>query len=79
MFEETPKKEECMKRRNFWIQSLQEQIKILDTDRSWNELLYKEVLNIERKDPRLDKGLKASRQLKLFRWRQFSSDVKSTH
>ena len=49
MFEETPKKEECMKRRNFWIQSLQEQIKILDTDRSWNELLYKEVFTSSEK------------------------------
>ena len=54
-------------RRNFSISSLQERIKILDTDRNWNELLYKKALNIERKDPSLNKGLKASRQLKLFR------------
>ena len=67
MFEDTPTEEEQMKRRNFSIHSLQERIKILDTDRNWNELLYKEALNIERKDPSLNKGLKASRQLKLFR------------
>ena len=67
MLDETPTKEEQMKRRNFSTHSLQEQIKILDTDRSWNELLYKEALSIERKDPSLNKGLKASRQLKLFR------------
>ena len=67
MFDETPDEEEMVKRRNFTIQSLQETIKILDNDRNWNQLLYKEALNIERKDPSLNKGLKASRQLKLFR------------
>ena len=67
MFEDTSIEEEQTKRRNFSIQSIQEQFKILDSDRSWNELLYKEALNIERKDPSLNKGLKASRQLKLFR------------
>ena len=67
MFEEMPAEEERLNRRNFTIQSLQEHIKILDNDRSWNELLYKEALNIERKDPSLNKGLKASRQLKLFK------------
>ena len=67
IFEESSAEEESMKRRNFTIQSLQEHIKIIDNDRSWNHLLYKEALNIERKDPGLNKGLKASRQLKLFR------------
>ena len=67
MFEETTAEEERVNRRNFAIQSLQEHIKILDSDRRWNELLYKEALNIERKDPSLNKGLKASRQLKLFK------------
>ena len=67
MFEDTSIEEEQTKRRNFSIQSIQEQFKILDSDRSWNELLYKEALNIERKDPSLNKGLKASRQLKLLR------------
>ena len=67
IFDETPVAEEPKNRRNFYIQSLQEQIKILDYDRNWNQLLYKEALNIERKNPSLNKGLKASRQLKLFR------------
>ena len=67
MFDENPDDEEMVQRRNFTIQSLQETIKILDNDRNWNQLLYKEALNIERKDPSLNKGLKASRQLKLFR------------
>ena len=58
-------KEECP--RNFFIQSIQNEVKILDTDSNWNQLLYKEALNIERKDPALNKGLKASRQLKLFK------------
>ena len=53
--------------RNFFIQSIQNEVKILDTDSNWNQLLYKEALNIERKDPALNKGLKASRQLKLFK------------
>ena len=46
MLDETSTEEEQMERRN----SLQEQIKILDTDRSWNELLYKDTLSNERKD-----------------------------
>ena len=66
-------KEECP--RNFFIQSIQNEVKILDTDSNWNQLLYKEALNIERKDPALNKGLKASRQLKLFKWRKISYDV----
>ena len=67
MFEDTPAEEQLVNRRNFTIQVLQEEIKILDSDRSWNQLLYKESLNIERKDPSLNRGLKASRQLHLFR------------
>ena len=51
MFEETPAEKDRINRRNFTIQSLQEHIKILDNDRRWNQLLYKEALNIERKDP----------------------------
>ena len=50
LFDDTPTKEEQMKRRNFSIHSLQERIKILkDTYRNWNELLYKEASNIEEK------------------------------
>ena len=67
MFDETPEDEVLPKQRNFAIQSLQEAVKILDNDSNWNQLLYKEALNIERKDPSLNKGLKASRQLTLFK------------
>ena len=48
-------------------QVLENRIKILDNDQNWNRLLYKEALAIERKGPSLNQGLKASRQLKLFR------------
>ena len=67
MFEDIPDEEQLAHRRNFTIQALQEEFKILDNDRNWNQLLYKESLNIERKDPSLNRGLKASRQLHLFR------------
>ena len=67
MFEDIPDEEQLVHRRNFTIQALQEEFKILDNDRNWNQLLYKESLNIERKDPSLNRGLKASRQLRLFR------------
>ena len=65
--ERYPGEEEDMSPRNFAIQSIQDGVKILDTESNWNQLLYKEALNIERKDPALNKGLKASRQLRLFR------------
>ena len=67
MFDEISAEETTITRRNFSIHALQDHIKILDNDQNWNELLYKEALNIERKDPSLNKGLKASRQLRLFR------------
>ncbi len=53
--------------RKFAIQSIQNEVKILDNDSNWNQLLYKEALWIERSNPSLNNGLKASRQLKLFR------------
>ena len=65
--ERCPGEEEDVSPRNFAIQSIQDGVKILDTESNWNQLLYKEALNIERKDPALNKGLKASRQLRLFR------------
>ena len=67
MLLETPTEDESLIRRNFTIQALQKQIKVLDSDKNWNQLLYKEALNIERKDPTLNKGLKASRRLRLFK------------
>ena len=63
-------KEGAVSPRNFAIQSIQNGVKILNTEFIWNQILYKEALNIERKDPALNKGLKASRQLRLFKWRQ---------
>ena len=53
--------------REFTIESIQKGIKILDSDQNWNRLLYKESIAIERKDPSLNRGLKASRTLKLFK------------
>ena len=65
--ERHPDDEEDVSPRNFAIQAIQDGVKILDTESNWNQLLYKEALNIERKDPALNKGLKASRQLRLFK------------
>ena len=44
MFEDIPDEEQLAHRRNFTIQALQEEFKILDNDRNWNQLLYKESL-----------------------------------
>ena len=51
----------------FAIESIQSGVKVLDNDSNWNQLLYKEALWIERSHPTLNSGLKASRQLKLFK------------
>ena len=53
--------------REFSINTVRRNIKILDTDRNWNVLLYKEALYIKRIKPSLNAGLKASRKLNLFR------------
>ena len=53
--------------REFSIQSVRDNTKILETDNNWNPLLYKEALCIERKNPAFNTGLAASRQLKLFK------------
>ena len=67
MFDKRCDDEDKESLRNFSIQAIQDGVRILDTESNWNQLLYKEALNIERKDPTLNKGLKASRQLRLFR------------
>ena len=54
---------------NFTIQLIHDRIKILDIDPKWNQLLYKEVMQTERKNPPLSRGVKPYRQLKLFKWR----------
>ena len=53
--------------REFSIELVRQNFKILESDTNWNRLLYKESLFIERRDPALNRGLKASRKLKLFR------------
>ena len=53
--------------REFSINSLGKNVKILDFDCNWNCLLYKEALYIERLNPSMNGGLKASRKLNLFK------------
>ena len=53
--------------REFSINSVRNNVKILDYDRNWNNLLYKEALYIERLNPNLNSGLQASRKLNLFK------------
>ena len=67
MFNDRIDEDEMESLRAFSIQSIQEEVKILDNDANWNQLLYKEALKIDRNDPSLNRGLKASRQLRLFR------------
>ena len=43
-----------------------ENISIIDRARQWDILLYKEALHIKKKNPTLNNGLKASKELKLF-------------
>ena len=72
MFDKTPEDEVLPAQWNLAIQSLQETVKILDNDSNRNKLLYKEALNVESKYPSINKGLKASRQLTLFKWCNFN-------
>ena len=53
--------------REFSIQSVRENTKILESDNNWNRLLYKEALCIERNNPTLNTGVAASRKLQLFK------------
>ena len=53
--------------RDFSIASVRQNVKILEIDNNWNRLLYKESLFIERVNPALNSGLKASRMLQLFK------------
>ena len=53
--------------REFSIELVRQNSRILHTDRNWNRLFYKESLSIERLNPVLNRGLKASRKLQLFR------------
>ena len=48
------------------INSVQSNTKIIDSALDWNILLIKEALLIKQKMPKLNNGLKASKELKLF-------------
>ena len=50
----------------FRINSVQSNTKIIDSAFDWNILLIKEALLIKQKMPKLNNGLKASKELKLF-------------
>ena len=50
----------------FSINSVQSNTKALDSAHDWNDLLIKEALLIKQKMPKLNNGLKASKDLKLF-------------
>ena len=52
--------------KQFNINLVQENLRILDRSRFWNDLLIKEALKIKEKKPTLNNGLKASKELKLF-------------
>ena len=51
----------------FSINSARSDTKIIDSALDWNILLIKEALLIKQKMPKLNNGLKASKELKLFK------------
>ena len=52
--------------RDYYLNCIVNNIKVIDTASNWNILLLKEALHIKRKSPFLNNGLKASRELFLF-------------
>ena len=48
------------------IATVKENISIIDRARRWDIVLFKEALHIKEKNPALNHGLKASKELKLF-------------
>ena len=48
------------------IATVKENISIIDRARRWDIVLFKEALHIKEKNPTLNNGLKASKELKLF-------------
>ena len=52
--------------RDYYLNCIVNNIKVIDTASNWNILLLKEALHIKRKSPFLNHGLKASRELFLF-------------
>ena len=53
--------------REFCIERIRSNTKVIDCHDNWNILLFKEALHILRENPVLSVGLKASCQLQLFR------------
>ena len=52
--------------KEFFLQAVRRNTRILGSDDNWNLLLYKEAYYIKRLTPSLNNGLKASRELCLF-------------
>ena len=50
----------------FTINSVQSNTKVIDSTHDWNVLLIEEALLIKQKIPKLNDGLNASKNLKLF-------------
>ena len=48
------------------VTTVKENTSIIDRARQWDILLFKEALHIKEKNPTLNNGLKASKELKLF-------------
>ena len=48
------------------IATVKENISITDRARRWDNVLFEEALHIKEKNPTLNNGLKASKELKLF-------------
>ena len=48
------------------IATVKENISTIDRARRWDNVLFKEELHIKERNPTLNNGLKASKELKLF-------------
>ena len=59
---------ECDKfnKKIYSVRTVKENLSIIDRARRWDILLFKEALHIKQKNPTLNNGLKASKELKLF-------------
>ena len=51
----------------FQLNTVRENTRVIDTDSNWNILLFKEACYIKNKGALLNKGLKASHELLLFK------------
>ena len=48
------------------VNNVRNNIRVIDRDNNWNTLLFKEALLIKQLKPKLNHGIKASRELQLF-------------